>query len=95
MRIFFRIVLPLSLPVVVVLMLNTFLAGYNDFVLPLLLMPDEKNWTLMMRVYNAQGNAPLNNVYVLLTVTVVPVIIIYLFAQKYIKEGVSVSGLKG
>jgi len=97
MLIFVKIILPLSKAVLSVVCLNTFMAVYNDVIMPLMLMPNEKNWTLMVRVYQAQQGQHItpNNVYVLLSVTVIPILIIYLFVQKQISEGVSLTGLKG
>ena len=97
MQSFIKIILPLSKPVLVVCTMNTFLAVYNDFLYPLMLLPNEKDWTLMIRLYTVDklGNAPLPIVYVLLTVATLPVVITYLFAQKNIAEGVAMTGIKG
>ena len=94
---FFHIILPLSKPVFVVCTMNTFLAVYNDFLYPLMLLPNEKDWTIMIRLFTVDklGNAPLPIVYVLLTVATLPVVITYLFAQKNIAEGVAMTGIKG
>ena len=97
MRIFFKIILPLSKPVFAVNILNTFMAVYNDFLYPLMLLPNEKDWTIMIRIYNIDklGNAPPTSVYVLLVAAVLPVLIIYLLAQRQIVEGISTTGIKG
>ena len=92
-----HIVMPLSKPIYAVNILNTFMVVYNDFLFPLMLLPDEKDWTLMIRIYAMSNseNVPMNVMYVLLFVTCLPSIIFYLFAQKNIQEGISTSGLKG
>lgn len=94
-----NIIIPLSKPVYAVCILNTFMAVYNDFLFPLMLLPDEKDWTLMIRIYalskNTNNVVPINIIYVFLFVTILPTIIIYLFAQKSLQEGISTSGLKG
>ena len=94
-----NIIMPLSKPVYAVCILNTFMGVYNDFLFPLMLLPDEKDWTLMVRIYamtkNTDGSIPINVIYVFLFVTVLPTIIIYLFAQKNLQQGIATSGLKG
>lgn len=97
MGMFTRILLPLSKPVMVVCIMNTFLTVYNDFLYPLMLLPDEKDWTIMIRLYllEKQGTVDLPVLYVMLTVATLPVVLVYLFAQKDITEGVVMSGIKG
>lgn len=92
-----NIIIPLSKPIYAVNILNTFMAVYNEFLLPTMLLPQEKDWTLMMRIFNmsSTGTVPENIKYVLLFVTCLPSIIFYLFAQKNIQQGISTSGLKG
>lgn len=92
-----HIMIPLSKPIYAVNILNTFMVVYNDFLFPLMLLPNEKDWTLMIRIFAMSNseNVPQNVMYVLLFVTCLPSIIFYLFAQKNIQEGISTSGLKG
>lgn len=92
-----NIMMPLSKPIFAVNILNTFMAVYNDFLLPTMMLPDEKDWTLMMRIFmmdKAGVTAP-NVMYVLLFVTTIPSIVFYLLAQKNIVQGVASSGVKG
>ncbi len=95
--IFAKIALPLSLPVIAVNLLATFIAVYNDFMMPLLLLTSEKKWTIMVRIYAAQwgSSATWNNVMVMLTVSTIPVILVYIIAQKQVVQGISLTGLKG
>lgn len=97
MKIFTSIVLPLSKPVFMVVILNVFMATYNDFFTSLMLLPDEVNWTVMIRLYSAQsmGGISLHALYSLLTVATVPILLVYVFAQKYLIEGISLTGIKG
>lgn len=97
MHIFFKIVIPLSKPVFAVNILNTFMTVYNDFLYPLMLLPDEEDWTIMMRIFNIDsiGSAPPTHMYVLLVVAVIPILLFYLLAQRNIVEGISTTGLKG
>lgn len=96
MQVLARIVMPLSKPVLAVILLNTFMAVYNQFLFPLILLPDSSKWTIMIRIYATQrGSATWNQTMVLLTFSTLPVLVVYLFAQKYIVQGISMTGLKG
>lgn len=92
-----RIIIPLAKPVFAVNILNTFMTVYNDFLFPLMILPEEKDWTIMIRIFMMErgGITPLNVLYVMLFVACVPSIIFYLIAQKQIQEGVSTTGIKG
>lgn len=94
---FTKIVIPLSKPVIMVNVLNTFIAVYNDFMLPIMLLPHESKWTMMMRIFISEQATKANktDIFVMLTVATLPVILIYLWAQKYIVQGISMTGLKG
>ena len=96
-RILLSIILPLSKPVYAVVILNTFMACYNQFIYPLILLPDSKNWTIMVRIFAIQGSssATWNQIMVLLGCATLPVLLCYVLAQKYIVQGISMSGLKG
>ena len=94
--IFSRIVLPLTKPVFAVVTLNVFRAVYNTFMYPLMLLPNEKKWTLLVRIYASQeGSTPWNYVMVMLTVAVLPVLVFYLCMQKFVVQGITMTGLKG
>lgn len=92
-----HILLPLSKPIFAVNVLNTFMAVYNEFLLPTMILPEESDWTLMMRVFmmDKAGTAEPMVMYVLLFVTTIPSIVFYLIAQKNIVQGVASAGIKG
>ncbi|MBP3359964.1 MAG: carbohydrate ABC transporter permease [Clostridia bacterium] len=95
-RVIFNIMFPLTKPVYAVCILNTFIAVYNDFLFPMMLLPDSKDWTLMMRVFNLQkANSGQAEMYTMLFITCIPTVLFYLFAQKNIQEGISTAGIKG
>ncbi|MDR1599263.1 MAG: carbohydrate ABC transporter permease [Oscillospiraceae bacterium] len=96
LSILMRIVMPLSKPVLAVIALNTFMAVYNQFMFPLILLPDSQKYTIMIRIYATQkGSATWTNVMVLLSFATLPVLLVYLFAQRYIVQGITMTGLKG
>jgi multiple sugar transport system permease protein len=96
LTIFFRIVVPLSLPVFSIAVLNTFNAVYSQFMVPLMLLPQKDKWPLMLEIYTATVSAvPWNQVMVLLSLASLPLIIVYILCQKNIVQGIVMTGLKG
>jgi len=97
MKTLWSIVLPLSKPIIAVMIVNTFMAVYNDTVLPLMLLPNQKDWTIMIRLFvlNTAGSPKPSHMYVLLLVATIPSFVIYMLAQKQLVEGVSTTGIKG
>ncbi|MFW9905106.1 MAG: carbohydrate ABC transporter permease [Candidatus Thorarchaeota archaeon] len=100
-QIFRKIVLPLSVPVISVMIIINFIGNWNAFMWPLLLLEQSDQAylvrTLPLGIYNV--NAELQEqagvILALATVIILPIFIILFLAQDYIKRGVSVEGLKG
>lgn len=97
LRIVANIIAPLSKPVFAVTIMRTLMGVYNDYVMPLMFMPNEEQWTLMMRVFNVQNtvSSRVNDVYILLAISTIPIVLIYLFVQNLIAEGIVMTGIKG
>jgi multiple sugar transport system permease protein len=96
-QVFSRIVLPLSRPALATLALLAFLTNWNDFLWPVYVLFSPEMQTLQAGLSTLQSA---NNVrYDLLmagaVVASVPVLILYAFAQRFVIEGVSRSGIKG
>ena len=94
---FWRIVLPLSRPALVTLGLLAFLTNYNDFLWPVYVLFSPESQTLPAGLSTLQeANAVRYDLMMAgAVIASVPVLIIYVLAQRYIIEGVSRSGLKG
>ena len=96
-QVFWRIVLPLSRPALATLFVLSVLSNWNDFLWPLYVLLNPENLTLGPGLALLQGANATN--YALLMagglVASVPVLILFIVAQRYIIEGVSRSGLKG
>lgn len=96
-QVFWKVVLPLSRPALVTLGLLAFLTNYNDFLWPVYVLFSPENQTLPAGLATLQSANAVR--YDLLTagavIASVPVLVLYVFAQRYIIEGVSRSGLKG
>lgn len=97
LRIFWSVVLPLSKPALVTLALLAFLINWNDFVWPVYVLYSAETQTLPAGLAALQSSAAVR--YDILMagamVAAVPVLVLYAFAQRFVIEGVSRSGLKG
>jgi multiple sugar transport system permease protein len=101
--ILWRIILPLAKPAIAVVVLFRFLWTWNEFLLPLIYLKDEAQYPLALMIYRLQqtatnmGNTVLAYPYLMAVSTIValPVIIIFIFAQRTFIEGISVTGIKG
>lgn len=93
-----RIMLPLSGPALASLALLTFVNTWNDYLGPLLYLRSRENWTVQLGLKNFVANnvdADYAMLFTGLTVSVIPIAIIFLIGQRYFVEGIATSGLKG
>jgi len=97
-RIFWRIILPLSTPVLVVAALFHFIFAWNDFLGPLLYLTRKDTYTLAIALesYQSQnGGVQWHYLMAASAVTILPVIVLFLFAQKTFIRGIATTGTKG
>ncbi|EMZ7566128.1 carbohydrate ABC transporter permease [Listeria monocytogenes] len=94
--IFWRIVIPISSPVLAVQGILTFIAGWNSFLWPLIIANDEKFYTLSVGLQLLKGQYGSNYALQMAGATfmVIPIILIFMTFQKYILKGFNVSGMK-
>lgn len=96
---FFRIVLPLSKPIIMVIIIFTINATWSDFLLPYLVLPNEYH-TVMVKVFYVQSQMSVYGIQtdqllsILLTSMIPPIILFFIFS-KQITSSVATSGLKG
>lgn len=95
--IFWRVVLPLSKPSLATLSVFAFMGSWNSFMWPLFIVREETLMTLPVGLATLQGRwlTEWNLVMAGSVITVLPMLILYLFAQKYLVQGYVMSGLKG
>lgn len=96
-QLFGYIILPLLRPVLVTVMVLTFLNTWNEFVLPLYFLGNSDNWPMTLAVYNFFGMyfKDWNLVCADIVLTSLPVVAIYLAGQKYIVSGMTAGAVKG
>jgi alpha-1,4-digalacturonate transport system permease protein len=95
--IFVRIVVPLSGPALAVLAIFTFLARWNDYLLPLLVMNRQAMFTLPIGITNFIGEyrAEWSLVMAAALISIVPPVLLFLFFQRYFVSGIAMTGMKG
>jgi multiple sugar transport system permease protein/alpha-1,4-digalacturonate transport system permease protein len=95
--IFLRIVVPLSGPALAVLAIFTFLARWNDYLLPLLVMNRQNMFTLPIGITNFIGEyrAEWSLVMAVALISVIPPVVLFLFFQRYFVSGIAMTGMKG
>ena len=96
-QIFLRIILPLSKAPLATVAVLSFLANWNDFLWPVYVLFSPQSLTLQPGLSKLQGAYETDYPIIMAggVLASIPVLIIFLFAQRYIIEGVSRSGLKG
>lgn len=94
---FWYIALPLAKPALVTLGIITFLASWNDFLWPLLVLKDRALLTLPPGLRTLQGafTSEYGQMMAGAAITAIPVLILYFILQRYIVESVATTGLKG
>jgi multiple sugar transport system permease protein len=96
-RIFFSIVLPNARPALVTLAILSFLANWNDFIWPIYVLFSPERLTLPVGLSKLQGSYTIDYAVMMAgaTIAAVPVLILYIFVQRFVIEGVASSGVKG
>ena len=98
-KIFFKVVLPLSKSIMGVVAIFAMTAAYSDFLLPYMVIgqgSDPSSWTLMVAIYNLSSdpNIKANQMLQLLVLSIIPQIIIFIIFQKQITNQSVNSGMK-
>ena len=96
-HIYFRVALPLCIPTLATLAVTTFMESWNDYLWPLLMLTDRNKMTLpiALSTLNGQYNTEYNVLMAGSLISMIPIIIIYLAAQKQFKAGLMAGGIKG
>jgi raffinose/stachyose/melibiose transport system permease protein len=101
MRTFLRIMLPLLKPALITCAILNVLNVWSDFINPLYFLSNASNWPMTLSVYNFFGTAAsvINSNWALVSadvlMTILPVILIYIAAQRWIMSGLLAGAIKG
>lgn len=96
-QIFQKVALPLCVPILATLSITTFMESWNDYLWPLLMLSNKNKMTLpiALSTLNGQYNTEYNVLMAGSLISMIPIIIIYILAQKQFKEGMMAGGVKG
>ncbi len=97
---FFKVVIPMSRPIIGVVAIFTMTAAWSDFLLPYLVLNDDSMMTVMVKIYNlqstmgtVQGFGP-DKLLMILTISILPQIVIFALFQKQITGSSAVGAVK-
>ncbi|MGI8385357.1 carbohydrate ABC transporter permease [Robertmurraya sp. P23] len=95
-QIFTKIAVPISKPIFMTIGILVFVGSWNDYVWPLMIFTETNKYPLSVAVNIMNETKPiyLNQVMAGLTVTTIPILIVYIFGQKYIMPQNSTTGIK-
>lgn len=96
-RYFFYISLPLSLPILSTVAVIAFVGSWNNYLLPLVVLNSESRypWTLGLMAYQGQYSTSWQLVLAFITLTILPAIVMFVLAQKYIVAGLTAGAVRG
>lgn len=97
MGIFFRILLPLSRPALGIVAIQTFTSAWNSFMSPLVYLHDANKYTvaLSLRLFSGRTVIEMEPLMAATTMAVLPLIVLFFFAQRYFVQGIVITGIKG
>lgn len=95
---FNRIVIPIMKPAIAVQAIFTFVGSWNNYFVPALIIQSKSKMTVPILIATLRGadymNFDMGKIYMMITVAIVPIIVVYLFLSKYIIAGVTLGGVK-
>lgn len=96
LSIYSRIILPLSKSAIVVVTIFSFMFHWNDFFNPLIYLSDDTKYTLAIGLQQLQGQyvSAWHIIMAASTIVVLPCLVVFMFGQKYILEGIVMTGIK-
>lgn len=93
-RIYWQIMLPMAKPAIATVGTLAFIGSWNDYLWPLMVLTDSSKFPLQVAITNIQNTQPvyMNQVMALLTISTVPLVVIYVVFQKYLVQGMGSAG---
>ena len=98
--IWLEFMVPLSGPIIANVLVLTFIYSWNDYLVPLLVMRSEENYTVTLAAQyfvssTYQSPADVARIYAVMMLLTLPSIIVYLFSQKFLVGGITSGSVKG
>lgn len=96
-HIFRALMLPLGSSVTVTLTIFSFMWRWNDYILPLMVLSDQDNFTIQIAIKSYIGTMGVdwNSILAASILSIIPIIVIFIILQRYITGGLAASGVKG
>ena len=99
LRIYWTVIMPVSKPVIATLAIFTFMAVWNELLWPVIILRTPEMYTLPMGLAKFQSRFPNQTPWHLVmaasTISVLPILILFIAGQKYYVQGIVTTGLKG
>lgn len=97
-RTFNRIVIPIMKPAIAVQAIFSFVGSWNNYFVPALVIQSKDKMTVPILIATLRGadymNFDMGKIYMMITIAIVPIILVYLLLSKYIIAGVTLGGVK-
>jgi multiple sugar transport system permease protein len=95
--VFWRIVVPNSLGFFAAISVITVIASWNQFLWPLVVGQDQEMWTVQVSLSTLMTAQTINlhQVFMAALISIVPLVLVFVFLQRYLVQGVAETGIKG
>ena len=96
-RIYWKIIMPLSMPVLATAAIFTFIWTWDDFFGPLIYLSEMKTYTVMLglRTFtDSTGESDYGGLFAMSVLSIVPIFLFFLFFQRLLIEGIATTGMK-
>jgi len=96
-RVYWQVVLPLTVPALTVLTVFSIMWRWNDFLWPLIVINQDRLFTLQLGLARFRGElvTDWNYVLAMTVLSIVPITVVFAFLQRYLVSGIATTGLKG
>lgn len=96
---FWRVMLPLAGPALAAVAILQFQGAWNSFFWPVILLRTQEHWTIPLALYLFRESGGFSTnwppLMAVITIATIPILVLYIFFQRYFVEGVAASGVKG
>jgi len=97
MIIFHHIALPIMSPGIATMAIFTFVANWNNFLFPLVILSSEENYTLPLMIASLKSSLYRTDsgaTYLAVALSVLPIIIVFVFLQRFLVNAITFGGLR-
>jgi multiple sugar transport system permease protein len=96
---FWRVMLPLATPALAAVTILQFQGTWNAFFWPVILLRDQDHWTIPLALYLFRESGGFSTnwppLMAVICIATIPILVLYIFFQRYFVEGIAASGVKG